>query len=314
MTEYVTSQMHATIRNILTGVLFALGLQVAVLAEDGKPLTYTFKHKGNDRIYSVFLPKNFDPDATYWPLVFVHGGGGRGETSRFAMGTRQVADKVDFPAIVIAPDFINARNVSKDKNVSRFPMLGEGEFLKSVLEEVRGKYNLHSKILLSGYSMGGQFTHRFALGNPDLVQACAPQAAGTWTTPDGRLLIPEYGEVKNPEAFLSSKKNATKLPSRLSSYLSSYFEARVAQVAGRPAAKGAEKIPFLVMCGTLDPRWSIAKEFASSLEKSGFHVETAWPVTPHRPNRPNDGKYSAEFAKYPWRAIEFFTKHTKSKP
>ena len=232
------------------------------------------------------------------------------KTSGFARGTRQVADKVDFPAIVIAPDFSNSRNFSKDKNVSRFPMLGEEAFLKSVLEEVRGKYNLHSKILLSGYSMGGQFTHRFAFGNPDLVHACASQAAGTWTTPDGRLLIQEYGEVKNPGAFLSSRKNATKIPSRLSNL----FEARVAQVAGRPAAKGAEKIPFLVMCGTLDPRWSIAKEFASSLEKSGFHVETAWPVTPHRPNRPNDGKYSAEFAKYPWRAIEFFTKHTKSKP
>ena len=63
MTEYVTSQMHTRIRNILTGVLLAMGLQVAVLAEDSKPLTYTFKHKGNDRIYSVFQPLHFVPAA-----------------------------------------------------------------------------------------------------------------------------------------------------------------------------------------------------------------------------------------------------------
>ena len=293
--------MHTTIRNILTGVLLALGLQVAVSAEDSKPLTYTFKHKGNDRIYSVFLPKDFDPDATYWPLVVVHGGGGRGKTNPWATHMRNVADRVGLPAILVAPDF------SKDRNVCRFPMLGEEAFLKSVLKEVRGKYNLHSKVLLTGYSMGGQFTHRFALGNPDLVHACAPLAGGTWTTPDGRLLIQEYGEVKNAEAFLSSRTNVTKIPSRLSNL----FEARVAQVAGRPAAKGAEKIPFLVMCGTLDPRWSVSKEYASSLKKSGFHVEAAWPVTPHRPNRPDGGEHRAEYAKFPQRVIEFFTKHTE---
>lgn len=284
---------------IVTGVLLALGLQVGVSAGDGKPSTYTFKHKGDDRVYSVFLPKEFDPDMTYWPLVVVHGGGGRGKTDPKAIAMRQVADEVDLPAILITPDF-----VVKDKNVSRFPMLGEETFLKAVLQQVRGKFNLRPKVLLTGYSMGGQFTHRFALGNPGLVYACAPLAAGTWTTPDGRLLIEDYGEVENAEAFLSSRMNVTKIPSRLSGL----FDARVAQVAESPAAKRAQKIPFLVMCGTLDTRWSIAKEFASSLKTSGFNVQTEWPVTPHGSQ---GGKHKAEFAKYPQRVIEFFTKHTE---
>lgn len=290
--------MNVWKRMIATSLL-ALGLQVAVSAGNSKPLTYTFEHKGNDRVYSVFLPKDFDPDATYWPLVVVHGGGGRGKTNPKAVAMRRIADEVDLPAILIAPDF-----VVKDKNVSRFPMLGEEAFLNAVLQQVRGQFNFRPKILLTGYSMGGQFTHRFALGNPDLVHACAPLAAGTWTTPDGRLLIQDYGEVKNAKAFLSSKQNATKIPARLSGL----FDARVAQVAERPAAKGAEKIPFLVMCGTLDTRWSIAKEFASSLKTSGFNVQTEWPVTPHGSK---GSKHKAEFAKYPQRVIEFFTKHTE---
>ena len=160
--------MYSKIRMIVTCVVFVLGLQVGVSAWDGKPSTYTFRHNGNDRIFSVLLPKDFDPDAIYWPLVVVHGGGGRGKTNPKAIAMREVADEVDLPAILITPDFI-----VKDKNVSRFPMLGEEAFLKSVLQQVRGKYNLRSKVLLTGYSMGGQFTHRFALGNPDLVHACA---------------------------------------------------------------------------------------------------------------------------------------------
>ena len=296
--------MNVWNRMIATSVV-ALGLQGGVSAWAGNPLTHTFKHEGADRVYSVFLPRVFlprvfDPDATYWPLVVVHGGGGRGKTNPKAVAMRRIADEVDLPAILIAPDF-----VVKDKNVSRFPMLGEEAFLKAVLKEVRGKHKLHPRILLTGYSMGGQFTHRFALGNPDLIQACAPLAAGTWTTPDGRLLIEDYGEVENAEAFLSSRKNVTKIPARLNGL----FDARVAQIAERPAAKGAEKIPFLVMCGTLDTRWSIAKEFASSLKTSGFNVQTEWPVTPHGAK---GGKHKAEFARYPQRVIEFFKKHTEN--
>ncbi len=275
-----------------------LALQVSVSALADKPLTHTFNHQGGDRVFSVFLPKDFDPDATYWPLVVVHGGGGTGKTNPKAIAMRRVADESNLPAILIAPDFI-----VKDKKLSQFPMLGEEAFLKAVLRQVRGQYRLHPKILLTGYSMGGQFTHRFALGNPDLVQACAPLAAGTWTTPDGRLLIEDYGEVENAKAFLSSRQNVTKIPVRLSGL----FNAQVAQVADRPATKGAETIPFLVMCGTLDTRWPIAKEFAASLKDSGFGVETEWPITPHGSK---GGKHKAEFAKYPRRVIEFFEEHT----
>ena len=292
--------MNTRNRTTVACVLLALGTHFGGSALGAKPLTHMFMHKGADRVYGVFLPKDFDPAATYWPLVVVHGGGGRGVTNPKAIEMRRIADELDLPAILIAPDF----NV-KDKNVSRFPALGEGAFLKAVLKEARGKYKLYPKIILTGYSMGGQFTHRFALGNPDFVHACAPLAAGTWTTPDGRLLIEDFGEVENAKAFLSSKSNVSMIPERLSGL----FDARVAQIADRSAMQGAQTIPFLVMCGTLDTRWPIAQEFAASLNKSGFGVETEWPVTPHGSR---GGKHKTEFAKYPQRVIEFFKRHCVS--
>ncbi|MCL4691758.1 MAG: hypothetical protein KJ060_04515 [Candidatus Hydrogenedentes bacterium] len=262
------------------------------------PLTRTIEFDGAERTYYVALPRDFDPETIYWPLVVVHGGGGNARENPKAVAMRRLADDVGLAAILILPEFI-----TDDKQVSRFPALGEDAFLKAVLADIRTAYKLHEKILLNGYSMGGQFTHRFALANPDMVLACAPFAAGTWTTPDGRLLIEQYGEVRDPKAFLSNPANAAKIPERLRDL----FDVRTANVAGLPAADGAKAVPYLVMCGTLDTRFSIAQAFATSLQESGFAVETAWPDTPHGLN---SEEYQAEFEKYPTYAVQFFLKLT----
>jgi len=121
-----------------------------------------------------------------------------------------VVKELGMDAIAISPSFSYA-----DFLASRFPVLGEGDLLKKIINELQGEFRLHQKILLTGYSRGGQFTHRFALRNPDLVKACAPFASGTWTTPDGKLLIETIGEVPDPEPFLSNNSNASKVPERL---------------------------------------------------------------------------------------------------
>lgn len=261
------------------------------------PTPQTILHQGVTRTYYTVLPGDFDPGATYWPLVVVHGGGGKADANKQAIALRRLADESALPAILILPEFI-----TKDKQVSRFPALGEDAFLKAVLADLRTQFKLRVRILLTGYSMGGQFTHRFALANPELVQACATFAAGTWTTPDGKLLIEEFGEVVQPREFLLNKENARLVPERLHDL----FNARTAAVAGLPAAKGAEKIPFLVMCGTLDPRHGISVQFFESLLAAGYTAEAAWPATPHSSD---DERLATEFAKYPETAISFFLKH-----
>jgi pimeloyl-ACP methyl ester carboxylesterase len=261
------------------------------------PLEHKLKFDGTERTYFILLPEEFDPDSTYWPLVFVHGGGGNARTNPKAIAMRRVADEMNLSVILIIPEFITI-----DKQVSRFPSIGEGAFLEAVLGNARTEFNLHEKILLTGYSMGGQFSHRFALTHPSMVKACAAFAAGTWSTADGRLLIEGLGEVKDPKAFLSDRNNASKVPGRLHDI----FDARTAQVAGLSPSEGAQEVPFLIMCGTLDPRYEIAVVFASSLRENGFTVETAWPKTPHSSESDD---YRFEFGKFSEAAIRFFLKH-----
>ncbi len=291
--------MHPIGNKVLWVTLgFLLNLGYAC-AQDTAPQHRTITHQGEVRNYYVALPADYNTDTTYWPLVVVHGGGGNAEKNTKALALRRQADQEGLPAIVIQPEFITA-----DKQVSRFPSLGESDFLLAVLQAVRGEFKVQEKILLNGYSMGGQFTHRFALAHPELVQACAPFAAGTWSTPDGRLLIESFGAVDDPRAFLSDPKNAQKIPERLGDL----FDPRVVKAARVVPGAGADTVPYLVMCGTLDTRMGIAKEFAASLAAAGFTVESAWPATPHGNTK---GAYDAEFEKYTAQAIDFFKRHTE---
>ncbi len=288
-----------------------LGFSVSFLAPQTEPQTqsppeqpirYSIDFKGIEREYFVWLPKNFDVNHIYWGLVTVHGGGSNGQTFWLAKELRRVSDEMGLQAIIISPSFLK-----DDPNAQRFPILGEGAFLKYLLDEIHSKYQLQPKILLNGYSRGAQFTHRFALWNPDIVQACAPLSAGSWTTPDGRLLLFSVGEVKNPESFLASQLNSNGLPRSQMSL----FEYRVAKVSGRPASAGATSVPFLIMCGILDERFEMAKKFARTLDSLGYTTKTAWPRTPHGGR--NKEEYRAEFEKYSQVTVAFFLEITKGK-
>ena len=278
----------------------ALGLFATVLlafaaqGQASSPAPRTFTHEAAERTYYIALPADYNPDTTYWPLVVVHGGGGNAADNPKARAMRRRVDAAGLPAIIIQPQFI-----IEDKQVSRFPSLGEATFLLAVMEQVRAEFKVHPKMLLNGYSMGGQFTHRFALLHPELVQACAPFAAGTWSTPDGQLLVEAFGAVSDPATFLADANNKEKIIERLHDL----FDPRVAGAARVIPVEGADRVPYLVMCGSLDTRFGIARDFAASLQAAGYRVETGWPKTPH--GNP-EGQYDAEFEKYTVQAIDFF--------
>ncbi len=284
---------------IVSALIVVLCPSAPAQPESSEPIRRVIEFGGVEREYYVRLPANFVEGKTYWPLVVVHGGGGNGRSYFLASGIRSVADEIGLEAIVISPSFSNT-----DFPASRFPVLGEGAFLKSVLEDLRGQYALQPKILLTGYSRGGQFTHRFAFANPALVKAVAPFSAGTWTTPAGRLLVDSFGEVKDPKSFLSSPEKAELVPERLRDL----FAPRVAEIAGMKPNPGAKSIPFLVMCGSLDTRFEIAQEFARSAAGTGFNIETEWPRTPHGSRTKEE--FMAEFEKYSDRAAAFFLEVT----
>ena len=104
--------------------------------------------------------------------------------------------------------------------------------------------------------------------------------------------------INDPKSFLNDKSNALLVPERLRGM----FEPRVAKVAGMLSKQSATKIPFLVMCGTLDPRIDISKQFASSLQAHGYEVKFQWPQTPHGGRQ----EYPEEFSKFCTGAVSFF--------
>jgi len=261
-------------------------------------LRRTVTFRGSEREYFLGFPPNFDRTKSYWALVVVHGGGQHGRIPFPNAGMARFTAELGLDAIVISPSFSN-----DDNNASRFPSLGEGEFLEEVLMRLRKEYALRPKILLTGYSRGGQFAHRYALAHPEQVAAVAPLASGTWTTPDGRFLVEGIGELRNARGFLTDTTNASKVPDNLRDL----FQPRVAAVAETRAAGRAREVPYLVMCGTLDPRLPIAEEFVRSLQSLGYQVAAESPRTPHGcDNAACWQQHRSEFEKYLRRTVDFF--------
>ena len=264
-----------------------------------KPIRKVIHYEGAEQKYFIRLPKGFDPNKTYWPLVAAHGGGGDGLTFWMCDRLQSIAEEQSLKAIVISPSFDKS-----DAPAEAHPLLGGISFLNHVLQDVHQNYNLHPRILLTGYSRGGQFAHRYALYNPDSVEACAPFCPGSWTTPDGRIIISPLGEIKDPKSFLTSPQNATNVTKSVQ-YI---FDPRIANIVGTLAKPDAKRIPFLIMCGSLDERFESAQKFADNLKSTGYHVETEWPTTAHGGRQ--DEASRSEFDKYPRSAIRFFLKIT----
>ena len=181
--------VRQTISNTIVVVCFCLlavtsSAQKRPQASTEEPIRKSFTFMDVERECFIWLPKNFDRSKTYWPLIVVHGGGQINNGLNFWMTRpiRRIANKLGLQAIVISPSF----NL-KDPVAQQYPAGADGQFLKVLLNQLRKTYFLHPRILLTGYSRGAQFSHRFALRKPDLVAACAPFASGAWTTPDGRL-------------------------------------------------------------------------------------------------------------------------------
>lgn len=189
-------RVHA-LRNVSRVLIVSTIL--AVVLSDGlgsqsptrqEPLRRILTFHGAEREYFLHLPRRLDRNTTYWPLVVVHGGGGNGRQQFPNEGLARLVVESDLEAIVISPSFTN-----DDINANRFPSLGEGEFLDEVLKEVRKQYAMRPKMLLTGYSRGAQFAHRYALAHPDRVAAVAhwPPArgprrmVGSWSKKSGRF-------------------------------------------------------------------------------------------------------------------------------
>ena len=123
--------------------------------------------------YLLYRPEGYeaDPNKT-WPLIFfLHGFGDRGDNVFLlakASPFMYIREKGPLPFIIIAP----LLNTSSD--YSSFPEV----YMDGVLAEARADYRIDPKrIYVTGLSMGGEATYRFALHQPNTFAASAPLSA-----------------------------------------------------------------------------------------------------------------------------------------
>jgi predicted esterase len=125
------------------------------------------------RGYLLYLPEGYEADSKKtWPLIFfLHGYGDRGENVLLlakASPFMFIREKGPLPCIIAAP------LLKASEGYSSFP----GEYMDGVLAEIQADYRVDPKrIYVTGLSMGGEATWRFALRQPDTFAAIAPLSA-----------------------------------------------------------------------------------------------------------------------------------------
>lgn len=121
--------------------------------------------------YYIYVPKDYSPSKK-WPLfIGVHAYTFNGMQ---AIGFwRQYADPEGF--ILVCPNFRDG-----------YQGLGSGSVgqMKDILIEVKKDFNIdNKKVLITGFSAGAQFAHRFIILYPEYFQAASIMAAGSYNKP-----------------------------------------------------------------------------------------------------------------------------------
>jgi predicted esterase len=226
-----------------------------------------------DSDFHLFLPTNAATRGPLQVLVAVHGFGGSGPA--FSSALAQAAEQNGW--ILVAPTFHYRNNVNPDivlqDDTDLLPRL------KQYLDDLPARTGLpiRQKVLLYGFSRGGQIVHRFAEFYPERTLAVALFAAGNYTLPVATL------DVAGTPTTLD-------LPfgiANLQVYTGTPFN---------PAAFRA--IPFFIGVGAADdragdapPAWDAyegttrlarAQSFASTLERIGVNASlTVFPGIGH---------------------------------
>jgi predicted peptidase len=116
-----------------------------------------------DYKYLCFLPKSYDRQAGFWPLiVFLHGASRDEDLEKLKnFGPIKFAlDNDDFPFVVVAP--ATSRGWTVDS-------------LDTLLNRVRTRFRVdRNRVYLTGHSMGGHATWSLAMAYPNRFAAIAP--------------------------------------------------------------------------------------------------------------------------------------------
>ncbi len=119
--------------------------------------------------YLLFEPEEYDANASYSLLIFLHGSGERGDDKnklRVHGPPMQISKGQSFPGYVLAPQ-------------CPFDVWWTVERLEATLQKILAEYKVDkSRIYLTGLSMGGYGTWKWACRYPEHFAAIAPICGG----------------------------------------------------------------------------------------------------------------------------------------
>lgn len=129
--------------------------------------------------YLLYLPPGSDDSPEQWPLLlFLHGSGERGTDLNLVKlhgPPKMITEGRDFPFIVVSPQCPIGEWWSVD-------------VLNALLDEVIEKYRVdETRIYVTGLSMGGYGTWRFAQAYPERIAAIVPISGGGDTSTVERI-------------------------------------------------------------------------------------------------------------------------------
>ena len=175
-----------------------------VMREDIKPIAdkflkfvYTDKETGLTMPYRLFIPENYDPKKTYPLVMFMHGGGERGDDNEKQLLANQGAtiwakpeEQAKRPCFVLAPQshstwdggFGVTRGEDNGVNLKNVFTIGKDlKLAHKVLNKVLVNYNkniVKNRLYCTGLSQGGFGTWLLNEEYPNLFAAMVPVSGG----------------------------------------------------------------------------------------------------------------------------------------
>jgi predicted peptidase len=174
----------------------------------------SFKVDGAERTAALYVPPDYDKSAK-WPLiVYLHGGGGNGDNSGNAINewmnkqpiVRSIRKNPEhFPALVLIPRCPEGKiwapvprdPVQSDWRLERHgrePMPDAEAHVTAAIDAVLATYNVDDdRVTLTGHSMGGEGSTRYAALHAARIAGIAPSAGSAVIVTDDAPALARMG-------------------------------------------------------------------------------------------------------------------------
>ena len=201
-----------------SGLVLALMAGSLHAAEQGSTATgfvnFSFSVDGMERTAGLYVPPDYD-SSKEWPLiVFLHGGGGNGNNNGNALTERFYRQRLvqtiqnypeRFPALIAFPRCpegkiwspVPADPVQSDWRLElhgREPVPDAETHVTAVIDGIIAAFAVdRDRVVITGYSMGGEGSIRYAALHPERIAAVASAAGSAVIVPGDAPVLARMG-------------------------------------------------------------------------------------------------------------------------